>query len=578
MADWSQLKAKRAQRQPLASSSSSRASPGPPAASKEEQRKPDPDAPVLAAGEVVDYQHADFPSSNLEVRRLPGRGRGVVTKRTLSAGTTLLTTSPLLSALDNHNLGSRCSFCFRSQDDTEHQKPLLQCSLCHTIQYCSATCQSADWKLHKKECAALRAASKQAGRRIVPDTPIRALARLLWKKELESDKLWQDFESLESHRDELTSEEQERFFQLSVALTQYMGSQEAVASAVGGSGRGMMDLCSRFTSNSFSLTSPADVTNLGVSISPLTALFNHSCAPNAVVVFPRFPSPSQPKHMAVVAVREIKPGEEVVTSYVDVALPREVRRKELRERYKFECGCEECERGEVDPREALECPKKGCCGLISLPPRSSSSPPSAVTCPTCSTSHPYQDVYPALDAASQALKDAEAAQYSDPKLAFLHLEHLITALTSSLSPSPPLAASSHPLLPARHLLLTLRLHSALFPGALQTARLLLPALRVAYSPGHPVLAVHLSTLARLETMPPPPEAGPAAELSFWADEGARAAGISRAVEALREAERAFGREGKGGGEMGERLRRLIRDQEEGVAMARRVRDARRGGM
>lgn len=129
----------------------------------------------------------------------------------------------------------------------------------------------------------------------------------------------------------------------------------------------------QFASNSFSLTAPTDLSNLGVSISPLTALFNHSCAPNAVVVFPSFPSPSSPRHMHVVAIRAIEPGQEVLTSYVDLALPREARRRELRERYKFGCACGECGRGEVegavDPREALRCPRAedGCEGLIPLP-------------------------------------------------------------------------------------------------------------------------------------------------------------------------------------------------------------------
>jgi len=45
-----------------------------------------------------------------------------------------------------------------------------------------------------------------------------------------------------------------------------------------------------------------------------------------------------------------------------------MRQKELRERYKFKCGCEECEGKEerVDPREAFECPEKGCDGLLAI--------------------------------------------------------------------------------------------------------------------------------------------------------------------------------------------------------------------
>lgn len=73
-------------------------------------------------------------------------------------------------------------------------------------------------------------------------------------------------------------------------------------------------------------------------------------------------------------------------------------------------------------------------------------------------------------------------------------------------------------------------------------------------------------------MPPPSEEGPEAELRYWGDGEARERGLRRLVEATKEAEVAFGR---GGGEMGRRLRGLIKDQEEGVAMARRVRAAGR---
>lgn len=77
----------------------------------------------------------------------------------------------------------------------------------------------------------------------------------------------------------------------------------------------------------------------------------------------------------MVALRNLERGEEVVTSYVDLSLPREERQKELQERYKFVCHCEGCAGGSsdlarVDPREAMLCPaaaKSRCEGLIAIP-------------------------------------------------------------------------------------------------------------------------------------------------------------------------------------------------------------------
>jgi SET and MYND domain-containing protein len=61
----------------------------------------------------------------------------------------------------------------------------------------------------------------------------------------------------------------------------------------------------QFQVNSFTLSLP-DVSPIGVTISPNVALANHSCDPNAVVVFP-----DGGRRMEVVAIRDIAPGEEV---------------------------------------------------------------------------------------------------------------------------------------------------------------------------------------------------------------------------------------------------------------------------
>jgi hypothetical protein len=59
--------------------------------------------------------------------------------------------------------------------------------------------------------------------------------------------------------------------------------------------------------NSFTLSSPS-LSPIGVAMSPLIAMANHSCDPNAVVVFPEGGGA-----MRVVAIRDILPGDEVST-------------------------------------------------------------------------------------------------------------------------------------------------------------------------------------------------------------------------------------------------------------------------
>ncbi|TKA52304.1 hypothetical protein B0A53_04772, partial [Rhodotorula sp. CCFEE 5036] len=346
-----------------------------------------------------------------------------------------------------------------------------------------------------------------------------------------------------------------------------------------------------FVSNSFALTCPTDLSNIGVSISPLTALINHSCVPNAVVVFPSFPksaapssapSPSPSKNMAVVALRDLERGEEVVTSYVDLSLPREERQKELQERYKFVCHCEGCsDSAGVDPREAMLCPaaaKSSCEGLIAIP--ASGSKLETVTCPRCGTSAPYRDVHPAIEAAKKAYTDAEKAQYTDPRLAALQLSNLISALTTSLTPTPGLAPSAYPLYSALQLLLTVQLHSHQFEAALATSSVALRGARALFPSGHPVLALLMTTHARLLTTPPASDpAHPEQEMQYWMATDRRVADVHALVAALKHVEVAFGdgsqgegvRPGMKGGEMAAMLRTLIRDQEEGIEMGRRMR-------
>ena len=68
-------------------------------------------------------------------------------------------------------------------------------------------------------------------------------------------------------------------------------------------------LTSQFTTNAFTITSPT-LTPLGACVSPSVALINHSCDPNAVIVFPRSAKEGEPL-MQVIALKYIGPDEEV---------------------------------------------------------------------------------------------------------------------------------------------------------------------------------------------------------------------------------------------------------------------------
>ncbi|KAF9041558.1 hypothetical protein BJ165DRAFT_1530272 [Panaeolus papilionaceus] len=448
--------------------------------------------------------YRELPSEHLEIRKTRTRGRGVWAKRGIRAGQTLLTVKPHATALSNDNLNTYCSKCCSPADASV---PLMRCTGCRVVQYCDERCQSADWTMHKAECAALQAwmsspapsssasssSSSTSGSKTgttIPGDAIRCLARILTrKKKLGKDSYWvRELDALGSHRTSLssspTSQSTQTHSHLAHALVQFLciSSQDELAAYGVNDTRALVDLVSQFTTNTFTLASPG-LAPLGVCVSPVVALFNHGCEPNAVVVFPR--SGREGKRgtkgkgktkgdgkgggkeemdpmMHVVAIRDIEPGEEILTAYIDTTLPRERRQTYLKETYFFECDCGLCRRGErgrgvltsvgegasagasswvgdetVDLREAMWCPKK-CGGVCWVP--SEENP--FTRCSKCKAAVKDTDaVLDALHVGQQALDKAEALQFSDPQKSIQLTTKLIPILVSA-----GLVPSSHPLL------------------------------------------------------------------------------------------------------------------------------------
>ncbi|KAG5350891.1 hypothetical protein C0989_008893 [Termitomyces sp. Mn162] len=151
-----------------------------------------------------------------------------------------------------------------------------------------------------------------------------------------------EIDAMQSHRESLQSSSFELHTHLSHALVRYLGisSPEQLSKFELNSPKDLVDITSRFITNTFSVTTPT-LTPIGVSVSPIVALINHSCEPNAVVVFPRSSalSPAQESLMQIIALRNINPNEEILTSYIDTTLPKYLRQKSLKETYNFECRC-----------------------------------------------------------------------------------------------------------------------------------------------------------------------------------------------------------------------------------------------
>jgi hypothetical protein len=87
------------------------------------------------------------------------------------------------------------------------------------------------------------------------------------------------------------------------------------------------------------------------------SLFNHSCSPNCMITF-------EGDCATVRTLRHIQEGEELVVSYIDTALPFDVRQAQLKKQWCFQCKCVKCESFIEKSNESLLhgifCPNEDC--------------------------------------------------------------------------------------------------------------------------------------------------------------------------------------------------------------------------
>lgn len=132
--------------------------------------------------------------------------------------------------------------------------------------------------------------------------------------------------------------------------------------------------------NSFNLTT-ALYDRIGLYLHPYAALINHSCDYNATVGF-------DGEEVFIKAIRPIKKGEQIFISYIDTTTPNAVRRKELSERYFFDCNCPKCAKGtdtpedrfskEIDDTSALEAAERQALELMQSATASDAKPDEAI--------------------------------------------------------------------------------------------------------------------------------------------------------------------------------------------------------
>ncbi|OKL56951.1 hypothetical protein UA08_07822 [Talaromyces atroroseus] len=242
----------------------------------------------------------------------------------------LIVDAPFVAAVEEKLLKRVCSGCFDTSrpGKVDVQGLVRGCVRCKVVYYCDKTCQLKDWKRgHSLECPIYARLSP----RVLP-LNVRAVLRILLRQR--SGKVSReekdDYESFlelcfpdaKHARDGLD------LFLLAKAVQEYGGLQELEQGFIA-SVFGRLDL------NSFTLTSAFGNTR-GVYLHPYTARFNHSCDYNATYSFDRGGK------CYVKAIRPIQKDEQIFIPYTDSTFSVGTRRKELYERFKFQCNCSKC--------------------------------------------------------------------------------------------------------------------------------------------------------------------------------------------------------------------------------------------
>ncbi|KAK9493195.1 hypothetical protein V1508DRAFT_404069 [Lipomyces doorenjongii] len=284
-------------------------------------------------------------------KNFPSRGNGLVVAKDIPAYSEIFRKIPEVSVPDSDHRSQICANCFLFAADTgDRVQPgsvvkLLSCGKCRSTYYCSQDCQLQDWKAyHKRECKILASLVRQ-----VPPSPVVLLMRILMMDGNKRDRFYNAMANLMSHIDDRSKmEDFSTLVLMSKGAKEYSGTKLSLDSVVG--------LLCKVMTNSASIPNPSYDT-VGMMFDPLISLINHSCDPNAVLVFNK-------NVLLVRATRQIKEGEEILITYTDNTMPMPHRKEQLRTRYFFDCQCTACcppvPLGiKPDPRNDFTCPECG---------------------------------------------------------------------------------------------------------------------------------------------------------------------------------------------------------------------------
>lgn len=261
----------------------------------------------------------------------PGKGRGIRVTKAFKVGDLLFACPAFSYVLSVSERGYLCEFCFTKKEG------LAKCGKCKKAFYCNVGCQKADWAMHKLECSSMCA----YGESWCPSETVRLVARILAKMKSQKDGQRGPSEKLllmtelEAHVDKMDSERRE-VHEMDISALHHFYSKHLDFPEH----TRLLCIFSQVNCNGFTVEDE-ELSHLGSAVYPDVALINHSCSPSVIVTY-------KGPVAEVRAVQDMKPGGEILTSYIDLLYPTEDRNRRLRDAYYFTCTCTQCSSPDKD--------------------------------------------------------------------------------------------------------------------------------------------------------------------------------------------------------------------------------------
>ncbi|CAK9167275.1 unnamed protein product [Ilex paraguariensis] len=193
-------------------------------------------------------------------------------------GDVITSEEPYVS-VPNKALDSRCEWCFTSSN-------LKKCSACQVVWYCGRTCQKSDWNLHRLECQLYSKLDKDRRKSLTPS--VRLMVKVYLRRKLQNAKI---IPSTVTDNHNLVEALMANLVNLILQWPEISIKETA-------------ENFSKLACNAHTICD-SELIPLGTGLFPVISIINHSCLPNAVLVF-------EGRLAVVRAVQHIPKGTEVI--------------------------------------------------------------------------------------------------------------------------------------------------------------------------------------------------------------------------------------------------------------------------